>query len=497
MAQFEASGEPLSAPAATTPPPPSVWTKLAYGFGSVAYGVKDNGFNYFLLIFYSQVIGLDARLVGLAITIALVVDALSDPIVGYWSDNLRSRWGRRHPFMYAAAVPVAASYFLLWNPPLGWSQQALFFYVLVMAVAIRTFITFYETPSSALAPELTEDYDQRSSLLSFRYYFGWTGGNLMSVLMFMALFPAFATQAIPNGQFNREAYQVYGIIASGLIFVAILVSALGTHARIAHLKPPPPKRVLTPGKMFREIFETLANRSFVALFISFLLGAVATGLSAALAFYFSTYFWGFAPQQIGWVTISVFASAIIGSTLAPIVTRTLGKKRGAMIIGMIAFIGSPTPILLRVFGVLPGNEHPMIFWFVLITTMIDVGLIICFQILAASMLADLVEQAELKTGRRSEGLFFAASTFVRKAVQGLGVITAGFVLSAAQFPPGAAQGEVPEEALRNLGLYYAPTILALWMAMMAVMSTYKLSREGHEENLRQLAENRRNGASGT
>ena len=467
---------------------PSLWTKVAYGFGSVAYGVKDNGFNYFLLLFYSQVVGLDARLVGLAITTALVLDAISDPIVGYWSDNLRSRWGRRHPFMYASAVPVAATYFLLWNPPVGWSQQGLFFYVLTLAVLIRTFITFYETPSSALAPELTDDYDQRSSLLSFRYYFGWTGGNAMSVMMFMFLFPAFATATIPNGQFNRDAYQLYGIIGSALIFAAIMISAIGTHSRIAHLNLAPPKRTLTLGKIFREIFETLANRSFIALFVANLLGAVATGLSAALAFYFSTYFWGFQPQQIGWVTMSVFASAIIGSTLAPVVTRTIGKKRGAMLVGLIAFIGSPTPIMLRLAGVLPGNDHPMIFWFVLITTMIDVGLIICFQILAASMLADLVEQAELKTGRRSEGLFFAASTFVRKAVQGLGVITASFVLAAAKFPTGAAQGEVSDETLWRLGAFYAPTILTIWMAMMAVMATYKLTREGHEENLRRLAE---------
>jgi Na+/melibiose symporter-like transporter len=393
--------------------------------------------------------------------------------------------------MYAAALPVSASYFLLWNPPVGWSEQALFLYVLVQAVAIRTFITFYETPSSALAPELSEDYDQRSSLLSFRYYFGWTGGNLMSVLMFMALFPAFSTVAIPNGQFNRDAYELYGIVASVLIFAAILISALGTHSRIAHLKPAPPKRLLTPGQMFREIFETLANRSFVSLFVAFLLGAIATGLSAALAFYFTTYFWGFTPQQTGWVTVSVFVSAIIGSTLAPIVTRKLGKKRGAMIIGLIAFIGSPTPIMLRVLGLLPGNEHPAIFWFVVVTTMIDVGLIICFQILASSMLADLVEQSELKTGRRSEGLFFAAATFVRKAVQGLGVIVAGFVLAAAEFPTGAVQGQVSDATLRTLGLYYAPSILCLWLAMMAVLSTYRLTREGHEENLRQLVESRR------
>ena len=128
---------------------PSLWTKFAYGFGSVAYGVKDNGFNYFLLLFYSQVIGVDARLVGLAITTALVLDAFAHPIVGYWSDNLRSRWGRRHPFMYAAAIPVAATYFLLWNPPAGWPPEQLFLYLLVMAVLIRQFINFYETPSSA------------------------------------------------------------------------------------------------------------------------------------------------------------------------------------------------------------------------------------------------------------------------------------------------------------------------------------------------------------
>ncbi|MDZ4372829.1 MAG: MFS transporter [Phenylobacterium sp.] len=480
------SSETPPAPAAMDKP--SLLTKLAYGFGSVAYGVKDQGFNYFLLLFYSQVIGLDARLVGLAITAALVVDAISDPVVGYWSDNLRSRWGRRHPFMYAAAIPVAATYFLLWNPPEGLSQTALFWYLLAMAVLIRTFITFYETPSSALAPELSDNYDQRSSLLSFRYYFGWSGGNAMSVLMFMAVFPAFVTATISNGQFNRDAYELYGMIGSGLIFVAILVSALGTHSRIPHLKAAPPKRRITLGAIFREIFETLANRSFVALFIAAMLGAVATGLSAALAFYFSTYFWGFSPQQIGLITMSVFVSAIIGSVLAPIATRTMGKKRGAMIIGLIAFLGAPLPIVLRLMGVLPDNDHPLVFGLVLGTTMIDTGLIICFQILSASMLADLVEAAELKTGRRSEGVFFAASTFIRKSVQGLGVITAGFVLTAAQFPAGASPSEVLEAALMRLGTFYVPTILSLWLAMMAVMATYKLSREGHEDNLRQLAE---------
>lgn len=469
---------------------PSFWTKLAYGFGSVAYGVKDQGFSYFLLLFYSQVIGIDARLVGLAITTALVFDAISDPIVGYWSDNLRSRWGRRHPFMYGSALPVAATYFLLWNPPVGWSEHALFWYVLCLAVLIRTFITFYETPSSALAPELTDDYDQRSSLLSFRYFFAWSGGNAMTVGSFLLLFPAFVTPTIANGQFNRDAYTTYGIIGSSLIFVAIIVSSLGTHSRIAHLKPPPPQRKITLPTVFREIFQTLANRSFVALFAAAMFGAIAAGMSAALAFYFLTYMWGFSSQQSGLITMSVFVSAILGSALAPVVTRTIGKKRGAMIIGLIAVLGSPLPIILRLLGIMPPNGDPFVFWFVFGSTMIDVGLIICFQVLSASMMADLVEQAEVRTGRRSEGIFFSASTFIRKMVGGLGVMSATLVLTLADFPTGADPSKVPHETVLRLGLYYVPILLTLYLLMMAVISTYKLNRADHEENLRKLAASR-------
>jgi glycoside/pentoside/hexuronide:cation symporter, GPH family len=468
-------------------PPPSLATKISYGFGAIAYGVKDNGFGFFLLIFYSQVLGVDARLIGLAMTIALFLDALSDPVVGYWSDNFRSKWGRRHPFMYASALPVAASFFLLWNPPEGWSDIALFWYVLVISVLIRTCITFYETPSSALAPELSDNYDQRSGLLSLRFFFGWTGGNMMAVIMFVVLFPAFATPDIPNGQFNKDAYSTYGIIASVMIFVAIMVSALGTHKRIVHLKAPPPVRTLSIGLIFKEIFETLANRSFIALFLAAIFGSIASGLSASMTFYFTSFFWGFTPQQTGLLTISVFVSAIIGAVMAPLVTKSIGKKQGAMIIGLIAFLGAPLPIVLRLLGVMPENGDPTLFWIVMLANMVDTGLIICFQILSASMLADLVEDAEIKTGRRSEGIFFAASTFIRKSVQGLGVVTAGFVLAAAQFPAGVKPEQIPEDALTRLGLFYVPTILFLWLTMLAIMSTYRLKREDHENNLRELA----------
>jgi glycoside/pentoside/hexuronide:cation symporter, GPH family len=373
------------------------------------------------------------------------------------------------------------------DPPAGWSQTALFWYLLVLAITIRTAITFYETPSTALAPELARSYDERSALFGWRLFFAWVIGSIMSVANFTLIFPAFATPAIPNGQFNRDAYQLYGMIASGLILVAILVSALGTHSHIKHLRPPPAIRALGLKAIFREIFDTLGNRDFTALFMAAIFGAVATGISASLSFYFSAYFWGLKSEQIGLITMSVFASAAIGAGLAPPVTRRFGKQRGAVVIGLLAGLILPGPIILRLFGLLPPNGDPAIFWIVFVVTMIDVGLIICFQALAASMLADLVEQAEVRTGRRNEGIFFAANTFIRKSVQGLGVMAASFVLTLAAFPTGANPAQVPDASLWRLGATYVPAIWMVWALMIFAVSRYRLSRSGHEDNLRTLA----------
>jgi Na+/melibiose symporter-like transporter len=469
---------------------PSLGTKLAYGLGSVAFGVKDTGFNFFLLLFYSQVVGVDARLVGLALTIALAIDAVADPAIGYWSDNFRSRLGRRHVFMYASAIPVALSYFLLWSPPRGLDGAAMFAYLLVLAVATRICISFFEVPSAAQAPELTQDYDQRSALMSYRTFFGWAGGNLTTVLMFFFLFPAFATAAIPNGQFNRDAYVVYGLGAAGLMLASILVSAIGTQSYIS-VRQKPPERQLTLAVILREIAETLANKSFFALFLSTIFAYVAAGLATALSVYFSTYFWGFSNQQIGGLTLAVFVSAFAGAALAPLATRWLGKKRGAILIGTAGLVISPLAVLLHLVGVLSNGRDPGTFWTVLVLGQLDVALTVCFQALAASMIADLVEQSELKTGRRSEGVFFAANTFIQKMVSGVGVMAAALVLTLARFPANAAPAQVTDDVLQRLGWYYIPAMVLLRLAMLASLTLYSLNRATHEDNLRKLAESGR------
>lgn len=467
--------------------------KAAYGAGSAAFGIKDAGFSYFLLIFYSQVIGVDARLVGLALTLALVLDAVSDPVVGYWSDRFRSRWGRRHPFMYAAIAPTALCFTLLWTPPAGWSETALFFYVLSLAILTRTFITFFETPSAALAPELTSDYDERSSLLSFRSFFGWTGGNAMTVMMFFFLFPAFVTESIPNGQFNRDAYAVYGIVAGVLMALAMLASALGTHGQIPRLIRPQTDGPTSLSRIASDLRETLANRSFIILLLAAVIAAVGAGLASSLSVYFSTYFWGFSSERIALLTLAIFFSAFLGAALAPIATREFGKRNAAIALGVGSALVSPIPIALRTLGVLEGGNDETTFWVVFAFGQIDVCLVVCLQVLVVSMMADIAEESETRTGRRSEGLFFSANTFIAKLVTGLGVMAAAQVLSFAGFPVGAQPSDIPEAALLRLGAAYIPLILLLRLATPLVLLGYTLTRQSHEANLALLSKRRDGG----
>src|SRR5262245_14190324 len=261
-------------------------TNVLYGVGSIAFGVHDATLSSAVLLFFNQVMGLPATWVAVAMMITLIIDALCDPLIGEWSDHTRSRWGRRHPFMYASAVPAAVAFYLLFNPPLEWSQRHLFIYLVVMLVSLRLFLSLYEVPSSALGPELTYDYDQRTSLMSWRFFFGTLGGASISVLALQVFLRKDATH--PLGLLNRAGYGQTAIVASIMVFLSIMISCLGTHRFIRSVVHEPRTRGTWPEKI-KEVAATLSNRSFLALTVSGIVGAISTGLIQGLDFYVSAY----------------------------------------------------------------------------------------------------------------------------------------------------------------------------------------------------------------
>jgi GPH family glycoside/pentoside/hexuronide:cation symporter len=455
---------------------------IFYGVGSVAYGVKDNGFAYFLLLFYNQVMHLPAQWVGAGIMIALMVDAITDPIVGYASDNLHSRWGRRHPFMYASALPVAIVYYFLWSPPSGLSNEALFAYFLVCAILVRVFITFYEIPSTSLVAELTDDYDERTKMLGYRFFFGWWGGLSMAVLAFLVFLPQ-----SEGGVRYQAGYETFGLVAACIMVAAILTSAIGTHRHIPNLRKPPEHDGFGLARAANELKETLSNHNFLVLFVSAIFSAMAAGISTSLNIYFNTYFWGLTSEQIGVLNLPLFLSAAVALFVAPQLSIRIGKKYAGIGVAAVAFFGAPLPVALRLLGLFPANGTDSLFYTLLVFTAVEVTLIIVASILISSMVADIVEDSELTTGRRSEGVFFAARSFAQKAVHGIGTLSATMILTAVEFPLDARPGEVPDDIVRSLGLVFVPVLMVVYLFALVLLTGYRISRESHGQNLRRLA----------
>jgi len=457
-------------------------TKIAYGFGSIAYGIKDNGFQTLLLLYYNQVVGLDGYQVGLAILIALVLDAFIDPVIGHYSDHLRSTWGRRHPFMYAAALPVGILYLLLWSPPTG-NPAVTIAYLVLIAVLVRTAISCYEVPSSALAPELTADYHERTSVLGYRYLFGWLGGMTMGILVYTVFLPP--SKAYLNGLLNPAGYHGYAVTAAVAMVLAIVISAAGTHGQIKHLPKASPTRT-NLRETFRGIVATLRNKAFLMLLVSGIFGFTGQGLTFALSVYFNTYFWQFDTRLIGLFTFSVMAGVAFAFMISSLVSRRIGKRATGTLCGVLYPIIGVAPFLLRAADLYPANGSPILLPMLFLNTTIATAFGVGLAITSASMMADVVEDAQMKSGQRSEGLFFAGSFFMQKCVSGLGLFLSGMVLDLVHFPKKAAIGGVPAGVLRNLVVTYS--CLLLVVGLLAAYFVWRFPLGGKAEHDRRLAE---------
>jgi len=470
--------------AATEAPPVKLHTKLLYASGTMAFGIKEGGLSAFLLLYYNQVIGMPASLVGLAIAVALVVDSVLDPIIGQVSDNWRSRLGRRHPFMYAATIPVAVSFLLLWNPPAGWPHGALFAYLVVTAIFVRTFLTIYEIPSSALLAELTTDYDERTKIFGYRSLFATVGGAGMLILTYSVFLQP--TPEYPQGQLNPEGYRRYAMAAALAMLTIMVISAVSTHHRIPFLRTPPPQPRMTVIQVGRQMARTVSHRSLVALLVATLFVAVGGGITGGLYLYIKTFFWELSSAQLAQLTLPAIAGPFAALVFAPWIAKRLGKKHAAMLMYASSVLVGVTPLSLRLLGLAPPNGSDALLIMLAVAGFGAPAFAAGASMLAGSMLADVVEDSEVKTGRRSEGLFFSAHTFVQKAVSGTGIFFSGLIISLVNFPPNAKPDQVQPEVLRNLALVYLPALVFCFGCAVACIGMYRITRSQHEENVRKL-----------
>ena len=220
-----------------SPPPLGLRTKLLYGLGTAATGIKTRAFASFLMIYCNQVLGLAPAAVSMIIMIATMVDALVDPVVGQISDGHRSRWGRRHPFMYIAILPTTVAFFLIWAPPQDLTPDQLFYFLLTCLIVVRVFDTFFEVPAMALTPELTADYNERTGLMSMRQGSEMVAGLMMAVAGYQIFMREDADGG--GGLIKYDGYFGSGLTASILICLAMLISVIGTHHCIPWLRQAP------------------------------------------------------------------------------------------------------------------------------------------------------------------------------------------------------------------------------------------------------------------
>ncbi|MEM7018606.1 MAG: MFS transporter [Pseudomonadota bacterium] len=457
--------------------------KLSFALTGSAGGVINNGIAFFLLLYYSQVLGLDPALAGLALAIALVFDAVSDPLVGQWSDRLRSRWGRRHPFLFAAIIPSALFYYFLWVPP-ELSQQHLFLYMLVMTIALRLSLTLYSVPFNALLPELAPDYDQRTSLLNYSYSSGWFVGTLMSVAMYVYWLAD--TPEYPDGAgiLRAEGYVEAGLFGAIIVFFCFAYAAHATRAYIPKLAAAPPSASVR--QVLDEVMFTLRDRNIFAMLISGLFNAAALGTSSALWAYMQSYFWGFNSEQISMLLAAQLLSAVIAFAIMPILTSGRDKKPVLVISSCLAIVVNTGPVFLSLLGWFPPTGHEALFPTMLIIGVIQVTLSVITGVLVASMIADIVEAREIETGRREEGLLFSVQSFIGKVAGGVGIWAGGVMLALIEFPTETAATAVEQIVITRLGWLYGPALTVFYILSIIALLYYQLDRRAHEQHLRAL-----------
>jgi GPH family glycoside/pentoside/hexuronide:cation symporter len=469
----------MTATASTAPLPTRI--KLAHGLGSVTMGVKEAGLTTFFMIYYNQVLGFDPRVVSLVLIGAMLIDALVDPLIGRLSDATRTRLGRRLPWLYGAALPMAIAWALLWVSPDVARHSTLG--LILNVVAVRVLVSACEIPSVSLVAELTRDYDERTTLMRFRFLFGWLGGLAATALAYGYFLKS--DDPARSGLLDPSGYAAFGLFGATLILVSTLGSAAGQQRRILALPPPP---VQAHGaSMLTDIALAFRNPAFIALASGALFVVTGYATTIAATNYTMLYIWRLSDDQLALYPIGL-AVAVFGAFAAVgLAHRRFGKRDTAiaavLFSGVVAFL----PYAARNLGWWPElGGWPSMALLLTLQTISLFGLVVG-HISCSSMVAEIVEAHEIDHGTRIEGVFFAGYLMTQKFGQALGIFTVGQLVAYVGLGERVRPEDWPASAATTMGWIVAGLMILIAIMAAAGLRRYAIDRAGHEARLAALA----------
>ncbi|APB34270.1 Na+/melibiose symporter and related transporters [Gloeomargarita lithophora Alchichica-D10] len=453
--------------------------KLSYGAGDLGPAIAANLIVVFQLIFFTNVAGLNPGIAGTVLLIGKAWDAVNDPMIGLLSDRTQNPWGRRLPWLFWGAIPFGLSFFFLWlvpqfSPDPAQNQTLLFWYYVLVAIAVNTFYTVVNLPYTALTAELTQDYDERTSLNSFRFGFS-ISGSILSLILALVIF-----QLIPNDPLRQ--YLVLGGVGAVIITLPLYWCVGGIRRRAIQMEQT--RRETTNSAMIpigEQLQIAFRNRPFLFVIGIYLCSWLAVQNTVAIIPYFVKNWMGLSDQAFTQVVLAVQVTALVMLFVWARLSAALGKKM-VYFLGMLAWIGAQTGL----FFLQPG-QTTLLFGLAVVA---GVGVATAYLI-PWSMIPDVIELDELETGQRREGIFYALMVFLQKIGLAIGLFLVGQALEVSGFiktVAGQPEPIQPAAALWAIRVMIGPLPTLVLILGLVFAYFYPITREKHAEILLQLAE---------
>ena len=457
--------------------------KIGYGSGNFSTGISSQVIGTYLVFYCTAILNIPGSLVGLAVSLSIIWDAITDPLMGYFSDMTKSKlFGRRHQYILIGGIGLGISNYLLWNISLGLSDYLKFAIIFFLILVIKTFSTIYVTPYTALGAELSNDYNERTSIQGIKTIFFLLGLAFVSVFGMFVFFRS--TPEFPSGQLNPGSYSSMGIFSSILIIIFALVCFYSTKKYIPILSEHAEKGVSDANlktllSAFKEIF---LNKSFRYVAFAFMFTNIASALVANTGLHVFTYTFALSSQQIALIVGIQLLVSILSQPIWSLASKRLDKKP-SMILGIILCIISSLLFLILVFM----KDHIMgnAFYFIPFAVLAGFGTGGLFT-LPFSMIADVIDLDELNTGKRAEGSYYGCLTLFYKLSQSITLLLIGFVLDLVKFDAGLPVQA--ESTVIILGLMLSIGSGLSFIAALVSISGYNLNRSRVENIQKKIAE---------